>query len=163
MGEPFDVPPSFDFSVRSRGRTITEGDFSHMTNLTWTTSEIHTNKALMQESPSEERLLAGACVLAFALGLSTPAIKPGLEERGVKLMALVGYEQVRFLGPLRPGDTIYVESRFSSLLGTSKPARGVVNFEDTLVDHDDRPICRYVRSALCDITQSEVYSADARS
>lgn len=113
-----------------------------MTNLTWTTSEIHTNKAVMADSDMGERLLAGACVLAFALGLSTPAIKPELDARGARLIALAGHDKVRFLSPLRPGDTVYIESRLDSLLRTSNPARGVVNFEDTLVDHDGRAICR---------------------
>jgi acyl dehydratase len=157
MGEPFDLPESFNFSVRSRGRTITEGDFSLMTNLTWTTSEIHTNKVLMAESPTGERLLAGACVLAFALGLSTPAIKPELESRGVRLLALLGYEQVRFRAPLRPGDTVFVESKLASLLRTSRSPHAVVNCEDALVDTEGRTLCTYVRSALCDIAATGLY------
>lgn len=157
MGEPFELSDSFMFTVRSRGRTITEADFAMMTNLTWTTSEIHTNKVLMADSPTGERLLAGACVLAFALGLSTPAIKPELESRGISLIALLGYDEVRFQAPLRPGDTIFVESRMASLLRTSRPPRAVVNCADTLVDSDGRTLCTYVRSALCDASAAGVY------
>jgi acyl dehydratase len=145
------------FSVRSRGRTITEGDFSLMTNLTWTTSEIHTDKALMAESPMGERLLAGACVLAFALGLSTPAIKPELEARGIKLIALLGYDDVRFCAPLRPGDTVYIESRLAAVRRTSRPPRAVVNCADTLVDSEGRTLCTYVRSALADVSGAALY------
>nr|BFE59251.1 MaoC family dehydratase [Dactylosporangium thailandense] len=158
MGEAIELPESFRFTVRSRGRTITEGDFSLMTNLTWTTSEIHTNKVLMADSPGGERLLAGACVLAFALGLSTPAIKPELEALGVRLIALVGYDNVRFRAPLRPGDTVYIESRLESLLRTSKPPRAVVNCADTLLDSEGRVLCTYTRSALCDIAGTALYS-----
>lgn len=45
-----------------------------MTNLTWTFEEIHADRILMEERGSE-RMLASGCVLAFALGLATPAIK----------------------------------------------------------------------------------------
>ena len=68
--------------VRSRGRTITDADFSAMTNLTWTTSELHTNEAVMAEGSFGTRILAGACVIAFALGLATPAVVPELTRRG---------------------------------------------------------------------------------
>jgi acyl dehydratase len=159
VSDTFDLPDSFAFSVRSRGRTITEGDFSAMTNLTWTTSEIHTDKVVMAESEMGERLLAGACVLAFALGLSTPSIKPELELRGVRLVALLGYDDVRFRGPLRPGDTIYVESVLASLQRTSKPPRAVVHCRDTVVDSEGRTVCTYVRSALCDVSATGLYAA----
>jgi acyl dehydratase len=155
--EPYDLPPSLVFAARSRGRTITEGDFSAMTNLTWTTSEIHTNKVHTQDSRGTERMLAGACILAFALGLATPAVKPELDARGIRLIALVGYDNLRFHSPLFPGDTVYIESRLLSLVRTSKPERGVVTFEDTLVDSDGRRIMTCARSALCDVTASVLY------
>lgn len=161
MGTAIEIPEGYGFSVRSRGRTITEGDFSLMTNLTWTTSEIHTNKELMADSDLGERLLAGGCVIAFALGLSTPAIKPGLEERHIRLIAMLGYDAVRFKAPLRPGDTIYVESRLASLVSTSKPGRGAISFDDTLVDGAGRVICTYTRTQLCDYSDSVFGDASA--
>jgi acyl dehydratase len=160
--EPYDLPPSFAFTARSRGRTITEADFSAMTNLTWTTEEIHTDKVFMEQNRGTERMLAGGCVLAFALGLATPAIKEEIEARGVKLIALVGYDSIRFRSPLFPGDTIYVEVRLLSLVRTSRPERGVVTFEDVLVDSKGRQIMSYTRSALCDVSASAVYDGRGR-
>lgn len=154
MTEYFDLPESLRFTVRSAGRTITEADFTAMTNLTWTTSDIHTNKVLMAGSPTGERLLAGGCVIAFALGLATPAVRPELRDRKISLIALVGYDDVRFRSPLRPGDTIYVEAVLESITRTSRPERGVVNFRDTLLDSEGRVIATYVRSALADISES---------
>lgn len=155
--EPHDLPPSMVFTARSRGRTITEADFSAMTNLTWTTEEIHTDKVYMERSRGTERMLAGGCILAFALGLATPAIKGELTARGIKLIALVGYDSIRFKSPLFPGDTIYVEARLMSLVRTSRPERGVVTFEDVLIDSDGRQIMTYMRSALCDVTNSVLH------
>lgn len=152
--ETFDLPAEFEFTARSQGRTITEGDFSAMTNLTWTTAEYHTNKPLMLESDMGERNLAGACVIAFALGLATPAVRPRLTGLGVRLVALAGYDEVRFKSPLRPNDTIYVETRVRDIVKTSRPHLGVINFEDSVVDHDGRTLCTYVRSAFCDVSES---------
>lgn len=156
--ESFELPEELRFAARSVGRTITEGDFSAMTNLTWTTAEYHTNQPLMLESDMGERNLAGGCVIAFALGLATPAVRPKLTELGVRLVALAGYDEVRFQSPLRPGDTIYVETQVRSILKTSRPHIGVINFEDTLVDHGGRKLCSYVRSALCDVSGSSLAS-----
>jgi acyl dehydratase len=159
--ETFTLTDELEFTARSQGRTITEGDFSAMTNLTWTTAEYHTNKPLMLESDMGERNLAGACVIAFALGLATPAVRNRLSSIGVKLVALAGYEEVRFKSPLRPGDTIYVETQVRSIFRTSRPHIGVINFDDTVVDHDGRVLCTYVRSALCDVSESTLYSPPA--
>lgn len=155
--ETFELPEDFSFTATSQGRTITEGDFSAMTNLTWTTAEYHTNKPLMLESDMGERNLAGACVIAFALGLATPAVRPRLTALGVKLVALAGYEEVRFSSPLRPNDTIYINTQVRSILKTSRPHIGVINFDDTVVDHEGRVLCTYVRSALCDVSESVLY------
>lgn len=159
--EPYDLPADFGFTVRSRGRTIGEGDFSAMTNLTWTFEEIHTDVVMMEEERGHERMLAGGCVLAFALGLATPAIRPPVDARDIGLIALLGYDTVRFHSPLFPGDTIYVESELVAILKTSRPERGVIQFDDTLVDHTGRRIMSYRRTALCDVSRSVLHQQGA--
>ncbi len=139
-----------DVAIRSRGRTITDADFSTMTNLTWTTSELHTNQAAMAERPFGERILAGACVLAFALGLATPAVTPEVTRRGIRLVALVGYDDVRFRSPLTPGTTIYVESTVAGLVGTSRPGQALISFADRLVSHEGTLLATCIRKALCE-------------
>ncbi|OZD13114.1 hypothetical protein CH253_18840 [Rhodococcus sp. 06-156-3C] len=155
--ESYVLPEGFGFVNRSRGRTITEGDFSAMTNLTWTFEEIHTDRIAIMEERGHERMLAGGCVLAFALGLATPAIRQPVVERGMRLIALLGYDNVRFVSPLHPGDTIYVESSLAGVLKTSRPERGVIQFDDTLVDHTGRRMMTYRRSALCDVSGSILF------
>ena len=136
--------------VRSRGRTITDADFSAMTNLTWTTSELHTNEAVMAEGAFGTRILAGACVIAFALGLATPAVVPELTCHGIRLVALIGYDGVRFRSPLRPGATIYVEAEVTALQGTRRAGRATISFADRVVTHDGDVLATYTRTALCD-------------
>lgn len=155
--ERYELPDGFGFTARSRGRTITEGDFSAMTNLTWTFEEIHTDRVAVMEERGHERMLAGGCVLAFALGLATPAIRQQVVDRDMQLIALLGYDDVRFVSPLFPGDTIYVESQLVCILKTSRPERGVIQFDDTLVDHTGRRMMTYRRSALCDVSASVLF------
>jgi acyl dehydratase len=161
--QEFEFPDGFAFTTKSRGRTITEGEFAEMTNLTWTFEEIHTDKVMMAEKWGHERMLAGGCVLAFALGLATPSILPQTEDRGIKLIALVGYDRIRFESPLFPGDTVYIESMLDAVLRTSKPERGVIRFKDVLVDHTGRRILSYERSALCDISKSVLFDGRANN
>lgn len=137
-------------TVRSRGRTITDSDFSQMTNLTWTTSELHTNEDVMREREFGTRILAGGCVVAFALGLATPAVTPELTKRSIRLVAIVGYDEIRFHSPLRPETTIYVESTLASLRRTSRPERAVITFHERVVDHGGTLMIDYRRSALCE-------------
>jgi itaconyl-CoA hydratase len=153
---PFELPDGFAFAVRSRGRTITEGDFSAMTNLTWSTMAVHVDKVATLASRGHERMLAGGGVLAFALGLATPNVEPSLHDRGVSLIALLGYDEVRFHSPLFPGDTIYVESELAGVLRTSRPERGLISFKDVVVDHEGRMILSYTRTALCDVSRSDL-------
>jgi acyl dehydratase len=159
MREYYELTPELAFTASSQGRTITEGDFSAMCNLTWTTAEYHTDRMLMAETPAGERNLAGACVLAFALGLATPAVRPQLKALGVTLIALVGYDEIRFLAPLQPGDTIQVHATVERIAKTSKPHRGVITFRDTVRKNRERDIMTYTRSALCDVSESALYSA----
>ena len=54
----------------SAGRTISEGNFTLLTNLTWTTDQIHSDREYMKGTQFGERILAGACLLACVVGLA---------------------------------------------------------------------------------------------
>ena len=54
----------------SPGRTISEGDFTLLTSLTWNTTIIHTDKEFMKTTEFGERILDGPSLLACAAGLS---------------------------------------------------------------------------------------------
>lgn len=138
-----------DYKIRSRGRTVTESDFTMMTNLTWTTGELHTNEDVAGNLFGS-RILAAPAILAFALGLSTPAVLPEVTRCGVSLLAIVGYEEVRFRAPLRPGTTIYAEVRVAEIVGTSRQGRAVMSLDETVVNQDDEVLVTYIRKALCE-------------
>ena len=116
----------------AQGRTLSEGDFSLLTNLTWTTSALHSDKEYMKRTPFGERILAGPCVLALVLGLTRwSGLYQAFERCGLRTTALLGYEEVRFTAPVLPGDTLTSESEILDARQTKNPSRAVVKVRDT--------------------------------
>lgn len=118
----------------SQGRTITDGDFSLITSLTWSVGELHTNREKMKEDEFGDMILPGHCVLAIAAGLVSISgtrdvmLTPG--GHGVRPVAALGFENVRFLAPVRPGDTLTAEQEILDIRQTRKnPNRGVVRIQ----------------------------------
>lgn len=134
---------------RSQGRTIGEGDLSLLTNLTWTTSELHSNKEHMKNTPFGERILAGPCVVACMVGLAgTSGFRQELRQRKVQLVAMLGLENVRFTAPVLPGDTIWVETEILDARETSNPQRGVMRIQERGYKQTGEQVCEYIRIAM---------------
>ncbi len=134
----------------SAGRTISEGDFTMLTNLTWTTDRIHSDREYMQQTPFGERILAGACVLACAIGLANRSgIAEVIDNDRVKRIAALGLEAVKFTAPVKPGDTITVHSEIMDVRPTSKdPKRAVIRIKETTFNQTGHEVMTYIRSIL---------------
>lgn len=99
----------------SSGRTIGEGEFALLTDLTWLTGEAHVNR-LLGGGDRESRVLPPIITAAIGLGLGwTSTMRPKLMER-------YGLQAIRSSSltveggvPLRPGDTVWVHSRVNSV------------------------------------------------
>ena len=114
----------------SQGRTISEGDFSLLINANWTFMPLHTNSEYMKSTQFGGRILPGVCVLSTSQGLTnTSDFRRPFSERGLRPTALLGFENVRFSGPVYPGDTITVEVEILDVRPTSKPNRGVIRLK----------------------------------
>ncbi len=86
-----------------------------------------------------------------APGLYMLAIKQRLIHRMKPwaVIASMGYDEVRFLAPLRPGDTVtlkaeWLERRPSS----SKPDRGIVKFQFSLINQSGATVMRHLDTVL---------------
>lgn len=124
-----DVP--YGKKCTSIGRTITEGDFSMLVNLNWTIGSIHTDAEHMKSTPFGDRILPGVCVLSTTIGLAnTGGVRTLLYEKGLRLVALLGFESVNFLKPVFPGDTITVESEILDARPGSHADRCVARLKD---------------------------------
>ncbi len=116
----------------SRGRTITEGEFSLLSTLTWSNSEVHTNREYMRKTPFGDIVLAGYCTLALMGGLQgTSGLAEILYQKEIHSIGLVGIENVRITHPLKPGDTMTVHTEILSVTPTRRnPSRSILRYRD---------------------------------
>ena len=118
---------------QSGSRTISEGDFTQLHNLTWTIGRLHVDKDYMAGTEFGERIMAGNLVMAVVEGLGEVM---GLYDRiipehfGIDLVALLTYEDVRFLSPLQPGNTIRASFEITDARAISKPGRGIIKIKN---------------------------------
>lgn len=121
----------------SQSRTLTEGEFAALTNLTWTQSELHASREFGKATPFGERILAGPCVLAVTVGLVRPELTVILNQHGLRTVALLGFNNVKFVGPLRPGDTVRATVKLANARESEgHPGRYVVTWAETLQRYD---------------------------
>jgi acyl dehydratase len=67
----------------------------------------------------------------------------------VAVLAALGWDEVRFLAPVRPGDDIsIVHECLEARASQSKPDRGVVKNRITAVTADAKPVLSYVDTIL---------------
>jgi len=119
--EDFKVGQKFKSKV---GRTVTETDNIWFTLLTNNSNQIHFNKDYTQKffpgEPFQGRLVVnGFLTLAIVAGL--------LVEETSQNGFMLGIENVKFLHPVFPGDTIYGEAEVVEVRESkSRPGFGIV-------------------------------------
>ena len=109
------------FVTLSTGRTIGEGDFSLLTNLTWLTGEAHVNR-LLAEGNKDSRVLPPIVVAAVGLGLGWTATMRGqLSSRFSRHAVRSTYMTLVTGVPVNPGDTLRVRSKVESGKSVADP------------------------------------------
>ncbi len=91
----------------TRGRTITEADLVNFAGLTGDYYSLHTDAEYAKTTLFGERIAHGLLVLSYAVGqmdLPTPIV-----------IAFYGIDQLRFIRPVKLGDTIHAELEVSAL------------------------------------------------
>jgi len=90
-------------------RTLGEGDFSMLTNVSWTTGELH---SYVGDSGEDQRWLALPCVAAVIVGLCAKHFTGwylpnvlGIRVAESRELTIIGHHQVQ------PGDTLQCEVR----------------------------------------------------
>ena len=114
-----------DFEVGAKfvtaGRTVTESDVMTFAGLSGDMNPLHVDREFARDTVFGEPVAHGLLVLSIASGLG---IQTGIFS-GTNL-ALLGLEEWSFLGAVKFGDTIHMESTVLSTRRTSKGDRGVV-------------------------------------
>ena len=84
----------------------------------------------------------------IASGEYTMAVKQALIHRlgaNLALIASVGYDELRYLGPVRPDDRLTLSMECTDKRPSrSKPDRGIVKYRVTLTNQDDQPVLSYI-------------------
>ncbi|MBI2869618.1 MAG: MaoC family dehydratase N-terminal domain-containing protein [Chloroflexi bacterium] len=135
----------------SMGRTIGEGDFTLFHNLSWTIHPVHCDREYMRSSGAlgAERVLGAPCTLAIAAGLALMSgVQRAFNAGGNRDVAWLGYEDVRFLAPVFPDDTLTLESEVLSVRATSKPQRRVARIKDVLRKQTGEVVMQCFRSHM---------------
>jgi acyl dehydratase len=112
----------------SPGRTVTEADIVAFAGLSGDYNVLHTDAEFMKTSIFGERIAHGLLGLAISSGLGARAV-----PRPFATIAFLGLRW-RFKGPIKIGDTIKVRLAVSGKRDTSKPDRGIVTIQRSVVN-----------------------------
>jgi acyl dehydratase len=112
----------------SPGRTVTEADIVAFAGLSGDYNVLHTDAEFMRTSIFGERIAHGLLGLAIQSGLGTRAV-----VRPFATLAFLGLRW-RFKGPIKIGDTIKVRLKVTEKRETSKPDRGIVSIQRSVVN-----------------------------
>ena len=123
------------------GRTINEGDNSLFTNVTMNFNPIYFNRPYARSMGYRDVVVNHMLVLNVVFGLS-------VEDLSERAIAHLGYEKLRFLGAVYPGDTLTSESLVLSKRDTSRPDRGVVKFRTAGYNQRGEKVLEYERPVL---------------
>ncbi len=86
------------------GRTITEFDDTLFSLMSMNQHPLHIDEHFAGETQHKRRLVEGPLVISLVIGMSERDI-------GGRALRTLSYSDVRHLGPVFHGDTIYAESR----------------------------------------------------
>lgn len=123
------------------GRTVTEGDLSLFCAFVGYHVPLFIDEEYARRTPYGGRIAPSA----FTMSVST-AMTEGLFRDTV--LALLGVDNGRFLGPVRAGDTIRTEVEVLSKRETKHPDRGIVVFRDHVLNQRDEVVFRVDKTTL---------------
>lgn len=117
----------------SRSRTITEADITLFSGFSGDYHPLHTDEEFARRGPFGVRIAQGCLTLSVATGLEF-SLMPNAEES--RILAFYGMDRVRFVNPVRIGDTIRLEGEVIAL-DEKDEARGVVTIHQEVKNQED--------------------------
>lgn len=105
------------------GRTISEADDTWFSLLTMNQHPLHIDAHYAAQTQYGQRLVVGTLVFSIVVGMSVADISG-------RAIANLEYEEIKHIGPVFHGDTVYAESRIlDKRESRTKPDRGIVHVE----------------------------------
>jgi acyl dehydratase len=105
----------------SPARTVTEADIVMFAGLSGDYNPLHVNEEYCKTTIFGTRIAHGPLVYAIAAGLLFQ-----LHLYDDTLIAFLGFENLKFTGPVKPGDTIHAKIKVLEKRESSRPDRGVM-------------------------------------
>jgi acyl dehydratase len=105
----------------SPARTVTEADIVQFAGLSGDYNPLHINEEYCKTTLFGGRIAHGPLVYAIAAGLLFQ-----LHLYDDTLIAFLGFEDLRFTKPVKPGDTIHARVKVLEKTETSRADRGVM-------------------------------------
>ena len=131
-----DLPKGYTFETESR--TLSEGDilgFAHQ----WDPQFFHADPEAAKESPYGGLIASGFHTLLTAFNLIL-----GANIWNEASMGSPGMDSLRWVRPVRPGDTLRVTVEVvSSTPSESRPDRGRTGFQHTVLNQRDEVVLAY--------------------
>jgi acyl dehydratase len=139
--EDLHVGRQFTHAIR---RTVTESDNVFFSALTHNPAALHLDEEYCREHTEwGQRIVNSAFTLGLIVGISVGDTTLGTT------VANLGWDEVRFPGPVFHGDTIRVESTvLEARESRSRPGNGIVVFEHRGYNQRGELVARCKRSAL---------------
>ena len=131
--------PAFEpgIVVRTRRRTLTEGDFAMLINASWEDHPMHTDALYAAEQKVGRRVLGGPCLLAVAAGLSTETLYAMWGRAGLECVTALGIDTLRYWSPVFPDDTVQLEMHVAALEPTPGGSALVCLLRDRVLKQGD--------------------------
>lgn len=129
--------------VEAPSFTLTESEILHFA-LTYDPQPFHMDVLKAKESIYGGLIASGwqVVVLAFRLLVQSGLI-------GSASLGSPGIEQLRWLKPVRPGDTLYPAARIvAARVSNSKPERGLVNVEWWVKNQGGETVCTLLSTQI---------------
>lgn len=120
----------------SFSKTVGESDVYLFAGITGDLSGNHVNEEYMRRSQYGRRIAHGVLIVGFMSTASTLIIEKGVSAGIDETPVSLGYDRIRFLGPVFIGDTVtvsYTISEIDTVKRQSKSAIEVRNQNDELV------------------------------
>ena len=127
-----------EMEVSGGSRTVTDAEIALLPAFMGVVSPLFHDEETAKRGRFGGRVLYGPALLGIAIGLTEPVFKDAA-------LGLVALDAVRFLTPVRLGDTVTARLAVRELTpSTSRPAGRVV-VEDTIVNQSDEAVLTFSR------------------
>ena len=124
------------------GRTISETDNSWFSLLTMNQHPLHIDAHYAAGTQHGRCLVVGTLVFSLAVGMSVADISG-------RAIANLEYEEIRHIGPVFAGDTIYAKTKIlDKRESESKPDRGIVHVETSVFNQHGELVLTFRRRVL---------------